>query len=124
MSADQAPMTVDLAGEPAFELGTLRVRPSLREVMDRFPKVKIILDHFARADATDGPPYAKAQPVFDLARYPNVFLKLTHRPIESSMKPPASTETFFRRIVDAWLDFPVQVRAAPAALTGPASPQP
>lgn len=29
-----------------------------------------------------------------------------------------------RRIVDAWLDFPVQVRAAPASLTGPSPAQP
>jgi len=34
MSADQAPISVDLAGEPDFTLGALRVRPSLREVVD------------------------------------------------------------------------------------------
>jgi DNA-binding winged helix-turn-helix (wHTH) protein/formylglycine-generating enzyme required for sulfatase activity/dienelactone hydrolase len=34
MNADQSPVSVDLAGEPDFMLGALRVRPSLREVVD------------------------------------------------------------------------------------------
>ena len=55
-------------------------------MLERFPKVRIILDHFARAEAADGPPYATAAPLFALAKYPNLYLKLTHRPIEQSVK--------------------------------------
>ena len=60
--------------------------PLLETVINRFPKVRILLDHFARAEAADGPPFASAAPLWALAKYPNVYLKLTHRPIEQSVK--------------------------------------
>ena len=66
--------------------------PLLETVLKRFPKVRVILDHFARAEAADGPPFASAAPLFALAKYPNVYLKLTHRPIEQSMKGKATPE--------------------------------
>ena len=56
--------------------------PLLETVLKRFPRVPVILDHFARTEAADGPPFASAAPLFALARYPNVYLKVTHRPIE------------------------------------------
>ena len=37
--------------------------------------------------------------MFALARYPNVYLKLTHRPIEESMKGRATPEAFLGRAV-------------------------
>ena len=52
--------------------------------------MRVILDHFARAEAADGPPFAAAAPLWALAKYPNVYLKLTHRPIEQSMKGKAT----------------------------------
>ena len=67
--------------------------------MDRFPKVRIILDHFARVEAADGPPYAAAAPLFALAKYPNLYLKLTHRPLEQAVKGKATPETFFGKVV-------------------------
>ncbi len=73
--------------------------PLLETVLKRFPKVRVILDHFARAEAADGPPFASAAPLFALARFPNVYLKLTHRPIEASMQGRASPETFLGRAV-------------------------
>ena len=60
--------------------------PLLETVIKRFPKVRILLDHFARAEAADGPPFASAAPLWALSKYPNVYLKLTHRPIEQSVK--------------------------------------
>src|SRR5215470_9677207 len=72
----------------------------LRDILDRFPKLRIIIDHFARAEAADGPPFAAAAPLFELARYPNVYLKLTHRPIEESRKGRSTPEAFFGRVVE------------------------
>jgi predicted TIM-barrel fold metal-dependent hydrolase len=72
----------------------------LKSVLNKFPKVPVILDHFGRADASDGPPYEAAKPLFELARYPNVYLKLTHRPIESSMKGASTPEAFFTRVIE------------------------
>jgi predicted TIM-barrel fold metal-dependent hydrolase len=73
--------------------------PLLETVLKRFPKVRVILDHFARAEAADGPPFASAAPLFALAQYPNVYLKLTHRPIEQSVKGKATPEAFLGRAV-------------------------
>jgi L-fuconolactonase len=73
--------------------------PQLRELMQRFPKVRIILDHLARPQLVAGPPYEADRDFFDLARNPNVFLKLT--PL--NYMPPewgkATPESFFGRLV-------------------------
>ena len=76
--------------------------PLLRQVMDRFPKITMILDHFSRAPFEDGRPYAKAQALFDLAKYKQVYLKVT--PINVSPKSwgNGAPETFFGKIIDTF----------------------
>src|SRR5205823_5369835 len=44
--------------------------PQLTSMLERFPNVKVILDHAARPQIGDGPPYAAAASLFALARYP------------------------------------------------------
>jgi predicted TIM-barrel fold metal-dependent hydrolase len=73
--------------------------PLLETVTKRFPKVRIILDHFARAEAADGPPFASAAPLWSLSKYPNVYLKLTHRPIEQSVKGQSTPQAFLGKAV-------------------------
>ncbi len=73
--------------------------PLLETVVKRFPKARIVLDHFARAEAADGPPFASAAPLWALAKYPNVYLKLTHRPIEQSVKGQSTPEAFLGKAV-------------------------
>lgn len=51
--------------------------PQFRRMLERFPTVAVALDHMARPDVRGGPPYRAAQPLFDLAHYPNVYLKWT-----------------------------------------------
>src|SRR6476620_11454173 len=51
--------------------------PLLRQIMDCFPKVTIILDHLARAPFADGPPYKAAAEFLELAKYMQVCLKIT-----------------------------------------------
>ena len=51
--------------------------PLLRQIMDRFPKVTIILDHLSRTPFEDGPPYAGAADFLALAKYKQVYLKIT-----------------------------------------------
>jgi predicted TIM-barrel fold metal-dependent hydrolase len=76
--------------------------PLLRQVMDRFPKITMILDHFSRAPFEDGPPYAKAQALFDLARYKQVYLKVTPINVTPKSWGNGSPETFFGKIVDVF----------------------
>ena len=73
--------------------------PLLETVVKRFPKVRIILDHFARAEAADGPPFSSAALLWALAKYPNVYLKLTHRPIEQSVKGRSTPEAFLGKAI-------------------------
>src|SRR5262249_25231996 len=73
--------------------------PLLEGVLKRFPRVRVLMDHFARAEAADGPPFAAAAPLFALAKHPNVYLKLTHRPIEASEKGKATPELFLGKAI-------------------------
>jgi predicted TIM-barrel fold metal-dependent hydrolase len=73
--------------------------PQLVTMIERFPKVKIILDHAARPVLEDGPPYAAAASLFRLSRYPNVYLKLTRRNFVAAAEGKATPETFFGKLV-------------------------
>jgi predicted TIM-barrel fold metal-dependent hydrolase len=76
--------------------------PQVTALAKRFPNVNIILDHLGRPDVLDGPPYANAQSLFDLASLPNIYLKLAPRIFGDVKKGKASAETFFPRVVEAF----------------------
>lgn len=76
--------------------------PQVRALAERFPNVPIILDHLARPEVADGPPYAAAQSLFDLAEIPSIYLKLTPRIMGDSVKGAASAETFFPKLVEVF----------------------
>ncbi|GAB5097867.1 amidohydrolase family protein [Caballeronia sp. HLA56] len=68
----------------------------------RFPYVAIVIDHMARPNLKDGPPYRSAQDFFGLAAFDNVFLKLTPKNCEDARSGLATPETFFPQLVDAF----------------------
>ncbi len=68
----------------------------------RFPTVKIILDHLARPDLSDGPPYLKALPLFGLAPFENIYLKVTPRIFEQVEDGKATPESFFGKLLSAF----------------------
>jgi L-fuconolactonase len=74
--------------------------PAITALAKRFPKVKIILDHLGRPDVTDGPPYAAAQSLFDLAPIETIYLKVTPRIMGDSIKGKATPETFFPKLAE------------------------
>lgn len=76
--------------------------PDLLKLLDRFRTVPIILDHLARPALSDGPPYRAARWLFDLANYPNVFLKLTSRTVEQAAEGASTPQEFFPRLVAAF----------------------
>ena len=73
--------------------------PQLRGIIERFSAVRVILDHLGRPHLVDGPPYAADAELFDLARYPNVFLKVTPLNISPPQWGNASPETFFTKLI-------------------------
>ncbi|KSV78244.1 amidohydrolase [Sinorhizobium sp. GL2] len=73
--------------------------PVVEEILERFPEVNILLDHLGRPDLTDGAPYNKAGPLWKLAGYENLYLKITPRTFDLATKAPANPETFFPKLV-------------------------
>ena len=97
------------AWETAGELGlsiclqmSAQAFPQMNRMLERFPKVRVILDHCGRPVLDDGPPYAAADSLFALAKNPNVFLKLTQRNFTESRKGKATPDTFFPKLVSAF----------------------
>ena len=101
---DQASWLDDPKSYPAWQTATdlgipvclqmsPKAFPEMIRMIERFPKAKIILDHCARPVLNDGPPYAQAQSLFDLAQYPGIHLKLTQRNFTESQNGKATPET-------------------------------
>jgi L-fuconolactonase len=67
--------------------------------MRQFPKVRVILDHLARPQLVDGPPYAADRDLFAFADNPNVFLKVTPLNYMPANWGKATPESFFGKLV-------------------------
>ena len=76
--------------------------PQMMRMVERFPTVRIILDHLARPVLQDGPPYVAAESLFALAKYPTIYLKLTPRSCIESRNGKATPETFFPKLVSTF----------------------
>src|SRR6185369_8197678 len=73
--------------------------PQLSGMLERFPKVSVILDHLAKPTLSDGPPYVAAADVFRLARYENLYLKVTPRTVGEARNGKATPASFFPLLV-------------------------
>jgi L-fuconolactonase len=76
--------------------------PLLRQIMDRFPGVTIILDHLSRAPFDDGPPYRQAVDLFALAKYKQVYLKITPINVTPKSWGKGTPETFFGKLIETF----------------------
>jgi len=76
---------------------TAKAIPQVVTLATRFPQVPIILDHFARPSLEDGPPYAAAASLWQLARFENVYMKATPHNFLEARRGKATPESFFRR---------------------------
>jgi predicted TIM-barrel fold metal-dependent hydrolase len=63
--------------------------PELQRLLARFPEIPVALDHCGFPDLRDGPPYAAATPLFDLASCANLHLKVTSNLLERAPDPRA-----------------------------------
>jgi predicted TIM-barrel fold metal-dependent hydrolase len=92
----------DMAGELGLSICvqmTAAAIPQLEKLLKRSPKTPVIIDHMLKPPISDGPPYSGAQHLFDLARFDNVYLKMTSRNTAESQVGKATPETFFGRAV-------------------------
>lgn len=81
---------------------TIQGLPALRELLKRFPGVRVLLDHCARPDLSDGRPYRLAEDLFDMAAFPGVNLKLTHRALAAAEKGASVPAEFLADLVAAY----------------------
>jgi len=75
---------------------------ALRALMDRFPDVRIILDHCARPHLIDGPPFAADAGLFGFADNSNIFLKVTPLNFAPANWGKATPQTFLGKLLAAF----------------------
>ena len=76
--------------------------PQLQAVLARFPEARVLLDHFARPELEDGPPYRNVAALFALARFENLHFKYTTHNVRDSKLGSATQASFIRAAVDAF----------------------
>lgn len=70
-----------------------------RVPIERYPGVKVALEHMWANDVGD-PPYAKLEPFYDFARYPNVYVKTTPNNSYAARQGRSTPEAFFAKLVE------------------------
>jgi predicted TIM-barrel fold metal-dependent hydrolase len=73
----------------------------LNTLLSKFPKVKIIIDHFMSVPIAGGPPYDGIEPLLSLGHLENVFLKLSIITVRECKKGQATPESFLDRVMKA-----------------------
>ena len=78
--------------------------PQVQEIAERHPGLKLIIDHFGRArGGKDDEAFANVAQVAALAKFPNVALKATGAPGESSAPYPyRNIDKYIRQLYDAF----------------------
>jgi predicted TIM-barrel fold metal-dependent hydrolase len=76
--------------------------PFLHDMLQRYPDVRVIMDHLMLTPIDDGPPYQASAELFGLADYRNVYMKLTTNNVRRSRSGKATPETFFGQLVRAF----------------------
>jgi L-fuconolactonase len=79
-----------------------RQLPRLRTVIERFPQVRVALDHLGAPRLEDGFPYDNAGPLFDLVKLHNVYLKFSSVNLYDAAKGNSTPQQFFRRLLDVF----------------------
>jgi predicted TIM-barrel fold metal-dependent hydrolase len=87
-------------GIPVCLQMTMQGLPTLRTLLEHFPKSRVLLDHCARPDLDDGAPYKAAQALFDMAQFEGVHLKLTNRTLAAAAKGRSTPAAFLEKLVN------------------------
>jgi predicted TIM-barrel fold metal-dependent hydrolase len=74
----------------------------MRTILKRFPTVPLIIDHCGRPPVADGPPYNDAKEFWELADFPNLYLKFTTSGLRHMIKGNANTDTLTPKMVSVF----------------------
>jgi len=84
-------------------LGRATDLPALEPIVDRFPDVKVVLDHLGGPPVGEEPTHPLLGNVLRMARYPNVYVKVSNmNRISKVPYPHRDTHDMVRRIYDAF----------------------
>jgi predicted TIM-barrel fold metal-dependent hydrolase len=86
----EIPVVTQLRREGLYMLYTL---------IRKFADVKIVVDHLIRVPQNDQPPYDRAAFLFELAKYRNVYFKLSTNNVRFARENGNTPEEFFARLV-------------------------
>jgi predicted TIM-barrel fold metal-dependent hydrolase len=86
-------------GIPVCLQMTMQGLPTLRNLLERFPDSRVLLDHCARPTLDDGAPYDAAQALFEMAQFKGVHLKLTNRTLASAAQGRSTPAAFLEKLV-------------------------
>jgi len=73
--------------------------PATIALAKRFPKVPVLVDHFARPDTTGGSAFPKAAALFSMAAVPNIYLKYTPPALLRLNSDKADVHAFMSKVV-------------------------
>jgi len=78
--------------------------PQLEDMVRRYPRVKVVVDHLGRPDIIAWPPWVENDSLLRLARYRNVWVKFTELYTASKTKayPYLDVQPFGRRVYEAF----------------------
>ena len=74
----------------------------LPALLERVGDVPVAIDHCAFPDLTDGPPYPKAQPLFEIAALPKVHVKVSTNALDQATKAGGDPRDFVTALVDSY----------------------
>lgn len=87
-------------GMPICIMALFHQIPRVRSVLERFPNVTVALDHLAVPRLSAGPPYGSVQPLFELVRFPNLYLKFSSVSLYAARRGKSTPKEFFTRLID------------------------
>ncbi len=88
---------------PVCVLTNFHQLPRLARVLERFPDLRLALDHLGLPRLDDGPDFEQEHPLFDLARFRNFYGKFSSWTIAAVAKNGnRGCAEFFRRLIDTF----------------------
>jgi L-fuconolactonase len=72
----------------------------LPAVLERFPDVPVALDHLALPRLSEGPPYDSLRPLFELVRFPNLYLKFSTETLYAARRGRSTPKEFFSYLLE------------------------
>jgi len=73
--------------------------PMLMNVLERHPRLRVVLDHVVMTEFVEGPPYTVAEPIWRLADHPGVHLKVTTKTLRTGARSEGGASGVLRELI-------------------------